>query len=65
MSFGSNLKKIRTEKNWSQTKLSKASGVSQPLIAMYEKDERTPNVYDAYDIAIALGVSLEELVKVA
>lgn len=65
MSFGSNLKRIRKEKNWSQTKLSKASGVSQQLIGMYENDKRTPNVYVAYDIAVALGVSLEELVAVA
>lgn len=65
MSFGSNLKKIRTEKNWSQNKLANKSGVSRELISMYENDKCTPTVYVAYDIAVALGVSLEELVKVA
>lgn len=62
MSFGENLKRIRVSKNWSQNKLASKSGVSQPLIDMYEKDKRTPSVYTAYDIAVALGVTVDELV---
>lgn len=65
MSFGSNLKRIRKEKNWSQNKLANKSGVTRDLISKYENDRCTPTVYVAYDIAVALGVPLEELVKVA
>lgn len=65
MSFGENLKRIRTEKKWSQTKLANTSGVAKSLISKYEKNTATPSVYIAYDIATALEVSLEELVGVA
>ena len=64
MSFGENLKRIRAEKNWSQTQLANASGVARGLISKYENNITTPSVYTAYDIAIALEVSLEELVGV-
>ncbi len=65
MSFGANLKRIRTAKNWSQKKLSNVSGIPQCDISKYENDVSTPSVYVAFDIALALGVTVEELVKVA
>lgn len=65
MSFGENLKKIRKEKKWSQMQLANVSGVDRALISKYENNTATPSVYTAYDIAKALGVSLENLVGVA
>lgn len=65
MSFGENLKRIRTEKNWSQKQLANASGVQKGLISKYENNAATPSVYVAYSIAKALGVSIESLVEVA
>lgn len=65
MSFGENLKRIRTAKRWSQSKLANASGIDKKNISKYENGMRIPSVYTAYDIAKALGVTLEELVGVA
>ena len=41
--FGQNLKKLRTSKNLSQSKLSKILGISSSTIGMYEQGRRFPD----------------------
>lgn len=62
MSFSENLKRLRTQKGLSQQKLAKLSGVSQTAIYHWEKGIRTPKIGQVRNIAIALGVSISELI---
>jgi len=56
------LKEIRKAKNMSQRKLADLSGVSRSNIQKIEKGETKPTVETACNIAMALEVSLCDLV---
>ena len=62
MSFADNLKKAREIKDISQAQLANAVGISQPIIAQYEKGLKLPSVIIAADIAKRLGTTCEDLV---
>ena len=55
--FGQNLKKLRTSKNLSQSKLSKILGISSSTIGMYEQGRRFPDqtiltkIADFFDVS--------------
>lgn len=55
------LKLLRERKGWSQTRLSKESGVSQTYISELEAGKSKPTVPIAIKLAKALGVSIAEL----
>lgn len=60
----SNLKRIRTEANLSQSKLSDLSGVNVRLIQDYEQGHKPINHAKAvtvYKLSQALGCSMEDL----
>ena len=62
----SNLKRIREEKNVTQAKLAEASGVSLRMIQYYEqgvKDINKAQGHTLYDMAKALGCSIEDLLE--
>nr|WP_321153051.1 helix-turn-helix transcriptional regulator [uncultured Acetatifactor sp.] len=61
MSIGENIKKCRTEIGLSQKELGKKLGVSQAMIAQYEKGKRIPKMETVSKIASALGVTLTEI----
>lgn len=63
MNIGNNLKNERIKKNLSQGNLSKKSGVSVPNISRYEADIMIPSVVNAKQLADALEISLETLLK--
>ena len=63
MTIGENIKRIRLEKKLKQTDLAKKMGVSQAMIAQYEKGSRHPKIDTLDRIANALGVPLHELFK--
>jgi len=63
MTFGQKINKLRKEKKLSQIDVASAVGVSRDAISKYERDEITPSVENAKQIAIALGVSLDYLVS--
>ncbi len=59
--FGTNLQKIRREKEVTQEKLAELIGVHRTYITLVEKGERNPSLKTIYRIAKALKVSSTEL----
>lgn len=55
------LKYYREKKNWSQTKLAEASGVSQTYISELEAGKKQPTIPIVKKLAVALGVTKSEL----
>lgn len=62
MSIGKQLKSVRLKAGMTQVQLSKASGVSQASIALYENDQQTPVADKLAALARALNVPMEALV---
>lgn len=61
--FGKNLRKIRTQKAFTQETLSLESGISRSHIAMIESGKRDVTVSALFKISRALNVSLKEIFK--
>jgi len=59
--FGNRLKNIRTEKGIKREELASLIGTSSAIIGRYERNERTPSIDIAMNIAKALNVSLDFL----
>lgn len=59
--FGKNLKRLRTEKGWSQEKLAARAGVSENTIVTLEGGRLNTTIATCFDIAKALGVDSSEL----
>ena len=62
MSFGQNIKLLRTEKGISREELGKKTGVHPNQLSKYERDQAAPSIDVAQRIAQALEVSLDVLV---
>ncbi|QMU65478.1 MAG: helix-turn-helix domain-containing protein [Flavobacteriaceae bacterium] len=60
--FGYRLKVVREEKNLKREDVAKKIGTSAAIIGRYERNERTPSIDIAKNIAQALEVSLDYLV---
>lgn len=60
-SFGKNLAAVRRKKGYTQETLSEISGVSRRAIAHYEKHAQRPTIDKVKKLAVALGVTDEEL----
>lgn len=56
---------FRDEKSISQVQLSLDTGISQPTISHYEKDNRLPSAKNLQKIANALGITTDEIEKKA
>lgn len=65
MDFGNKIIQLRKDRNISREELAKAVGTSPAIIGRYERDEITPSVEVAANIANALDVSLDYLVGAA
>lgn len=61
MSFGENLKRIRTEKGISQGELAQRLGMHASHVSRYERDQTAPSIEVLKKIAEALTVSADEL----
>lgn len=61
--FGENLKRIRKDKGMTQKQLSDKIRISVPNISRWENNESYPQVIWVYEVANALGVNPEELIK--
>lgn len=58
------LKTIRRRKKMTQVELAERSGVSQQAISFYEIGRSYPNLDNAKSIAVALGVTVDELITI-
>lgn len=56
MKIGERIREARKAKGWSQSKLGEELGVSQQMVAQYEKGDRTPKKETVEKIADALDV---------
>jgi transcriptional regulator with XRE-family HTH domain len=56
-----NLEKFRKARGWSQRKLADQSGVSQTYISELEADKKQPTVFIAQKLALALDITLSDL----
>ncbi len=62
ISFGSKIKRLRTEKHLSQQKLADLVGINQTFISAIERDEKKPRFDVLTKLANALDVPIGELV---
>ena len=60
--IGSNLRRIREAKGWSQDKAAELSGISRPAYRNIETGASTPKVSTLQSIADGLGVKLQDLI---
>ncbi len=60
--FNERLKELRIEKGLTQIELSKATGLSQSAIALWECGQRLPNVEVIITIATYFGVTSDYLI---
>ena len=63
MNFGDKLKEERKKKGMSQKELGQKLGVSQAMIAQYEKGDRTPKIETINKIAQALDINPSILIR--
>ncbi len=62
MELGKKILELRKERDYTREKLAELIGTSGAIIGKYERNERTPSVDIARNIAKALNVSLDYLV---
>lgn len=61
--LGENLKRIRIEKNISQTEIAKALDVDRSFVSNIENGKTNPTLSTITNLAKVLGVSASELLK--
>lgn len=61
--LGENLKKIRTNKNITQTELAEKLGVDKSFVSNLENGKNNPTLSTIASLAQALGVTTNELLK--
>lgn len=61
MAFAENVKRLRESKGMTQAELANMIGVTQVMIAQYERGIKTPSFIVGIDLAKTLGVTCEEL----
>jgi transcriptional regulator with XRE-family HTH domain len=61
--LGKNLKRIRTEKNISQSDIASSLGASRGFVSNIENGKTNPTLTTITKIAKAVGVSADELLK--
>lgn len=63
MSIGLNIRKKRENLKISQTKLAESVGISQSLMAQFERGSKIPNMMLGREIASVLQCKMEDLVS--
>ena len=61
--LGENLKKIRTNKNITQTELAEKLGVDKSFVSNLENGKNNPTLSTIASLAQALGVTTKEIIK--
>jgi len=60
---GSNVRKLRLEKDLTQERFAELSGLAQQYISGLELGRRNPTVVTLYELAVALGVQPADLLR--
>lgn len=60
---GRNFARIRAAKGLTQEQVEERSGFSQQYLSGLERGKRNPTIVTLHELALALGVTHEELVK--
>ena len=63
MELSKTIKRLRTEKGWSQETLAEKAYVSRQTISNWENDKNYPDVHSLLILSDLFGVSLDELIK--
>ncbi|WP_455529134.1 helix-turn-helix domain-containing protein [Ruminococcus sp.] len=63
MELSNRIKKLRTEKGWSQEVLAQRAYVSRQTISNWETERSYPDVHSLLILSDVFGVSLDELIK--
>lgn len=63
MSVAENLRELRKKKGMTQQDVADKVGVDRSMIAQFERGSRVPTITLGRDIAVALGVSVDDLLK--
>ena len=61
--FGSNLKRLRSEKGLTHESFAELAGISSRLVYDYEDGNKYPRLDTACRIAMVLGVSLDSMLR--
>lgn len=61
--LGNNLKRIRTEKGITQGDIAKSLGVSRGFVSNLENGKTNPTLATITKLAIAIGVTTDQLLK--
>ena len=61
--LASNIKAERARKSLTQFQLAEAIGISESTISLIERGLQTPSIFIVYDIAKALEIDLNDLLK--
>lgn len=61
--IGKNIKRLMQDNGYTQKQLAMRSGCTESAISRYISDKREPNVRVLKNLAIALGVTVDELIK--
>ena len=59
LTVGERIRRLRRTKGWHQVELAAEVGVNRHTVAMWETDRCLPRVAPLFDLARALGVSME------
>ena len=59
--FGASLRSVREAHKFSQTEVAKATGITQASMSNYERGVREPTLTGALELAMTLGVTLQQL----
>ena len=61
-SFGERVTVFRKRNNYTKKRLAELTGISSSTLTMYERDMAVPNAEHVIKLAIALNVSIDDLV---
>ena len=61
--IGDNIKRFMKENGYTQKELAMRSGCTESAISRYAKNQREPRISVLKNLAIALGVTVDELIK--
>jgi transcriptional regulator with XRE-family HTH domain len=63
MPYGTNLKRLRKAKGFTQEEMAKRLDIAQSTYCQFETNAKSPNIYLAQEIAKILGCTLDQMMK--